>query len=193
VAEAELKYVDEEFLTPDSATGSEPLRIATNSASDNSTFVLSDPSWASSNGDASSVSTIWMRIDAPTKSSRTEETGQIPRWLHYIDKRLDKIARSTPQELDGYVPPTEKTIASARAFVYDNFRSGTPTPSVVPLVQGGIQFIWHKGDWFVEVSISEEGATVWARNPVNGELLKGPLGELSPDLRDLLANLSIFD
>ena len=66
------------------------------------------------------------------------------------------------------------------------FRANTPTPSVVPSEDSGVQFVWHKAGWDLELEIGSDGEYVWARNRVSGETWHGALTSLLPRVSELL-------
>ena len=98
-----------------------------------------------------------------------------------------------PEVLDDpedYPKPPAETIVRARTIAWGYFAELTPTRNVVPSVEGGVDFVWYKGDWHLKIKVGVEGASVWAHNLSTGDLWAGPLDENSDKLRRLLVELA---
>ena len=125
-------------------------------------------------------------------SREVSATGQNVRWLSYVDKRLGALS-NRPEVLDepeDYPKPPAETIVRARTIAWGYFAALTPTPNVVPSVEGGVDFVWYKGDWHLKIKVGVEGVSVWAHNLSTGDLWAGPLDENSEKLRRLLVELA---
>ena len=66
--------------------------------------------------------------------------------------------------------PSAATVAHARRAAAEAFRDTTPTPSVVPTADGGIDFVWHKNGYDVEWCITEVNAEFWAHHRATGKM-----------------------
>lgn len=146
--------------------------------------ILSD----SDNGFA--VSHVQFTPTVALPQSSMETGGKPPRWFAFIERQLNAIANSTSEELDGYPCPPAESIEAARKFAFTYLEGNTPTPSVVPSSEGGIEFIWYKGGWHLEVAVGHGEINVWAHNIKSGALWNGSLDATSEKLRDLLGGLS---
>lgn len=118
--------------------------------------------------------------------------GQNVRWLNYVDKRLKDFSErpEVSDDPEAYQKPPAEAVASARRIAWTYFGAQTPTPNVVPSVQGGVDFVWYKGDWHLKIQVLPEGASIWAHNLSNGKLWAGSLDDNSEELRKLLVELS---
>jgi hypothetical protein len=135
---------------------------------------------------------VQARMEPADARSNDTTSGRNVRWLSYVDKRLEALSNrpAVLDDPDDYPKPPPDTITTARAIAWENFGSGTPTPNVVPAAQGGVDFVWYKGDWHLKISVDTEGAWVWAHNLSTGDLWKGSLGENLERLRKLLVELA---
>lgn len=122
----------------------------------------------------------------------SEPNGKSLRWVNYVDRRLSEFASlpEHPNDPESYPRPFDEALARARRVAWTHFRAETPTPSVVPTRDRGVDFVWYKGGWHLELSVEQEGDLVWAHNLSTGELWEGSLDERSGDLRLLLDGLS---
>jgi hypothetical protein len=117
-----------------------------------------------------------------------------PRWFNYVNRRLNEFVHYPDAVLDNddsYPKPPLSTINDAWLVAYQMFDSRTPTPTVVPAEQGGVEFEWHKHGWDLVISVLEEETSVWARNRSVGENWSGPLSECYGRVRSILADLSL--
>jgi hypothetical protein len=89
---------------------------------------------------------------------------------------------------DGY--PSPFLIELAWYTAHEVLPASAPTPSVVPSEDGGVEFVWHKRNWDIELDVEPGGSSVWARNRETGETWSGVLGGLRERLSDLLVKLS---
>ena len=95
-----------------------------------------------------------------------------PRWFNYLKRRLDYLQNYQVPDAaddDAYPKPPEETIKRAWQVAYKLFDVDTPTPSVVPADEGGVEFAWHKNGWDLVISALPEETLVWARNRSLGE------------------------
>jgi hypothetical protein len=60
----------------------------------------------------------------------------------------------------------------------------------VPGEDESVEFVWHRGDWDLELEVGRNEDYVWARNRTTGETWHGELDELRELFSDLLASLS---
>jgi hypothetical protein len=89
------------------------------------------------------------------------------RWGAYVEQRLGEMERGEGDYTD-LRQPSAAIIASARKLAAETFRDSTPTPSVVPTAEGGIDFVWAKNGYDVEFAVTEAGAEFWARQRSTG-------------------------
>jgi hypothetical protein len=116
-----------------------------------------------------------------------------PRWFNYVKRRLDQLeeaAEPEPDDEDSYPKPPRDTVAMAWETVHNLFNSDTPTPSVVPATEGGVEFEWHKYGWDLVIAILPRGISVWARNRILGENWSSPLSERYERVRTILESLT---
>ena len=96
------------------------------------------------------------------------------RWGAYVAQRLDDLERGEGDYTD-LRQPSAATVAHARQVAAETFRDTTPTPSVVPDADGGIDFVWHKNGYDVEICVTANEADIWARHRVTGDEWASPL------------------
>lgn len=100
--------------------------------------------------------------------------GEIPRWLPYVLRRLNDLASRYGEE-----PTEESVLADPRALERSLHVLGaliddtTPAPSVVPTLHGGVQFVWHRGGWDVEIEVFSSHTVLWGRKRETGEEFEG--------------------
>jgi hypothetical protein len=93
----------------------------------------------------------------------------VSRWGAYVTQRLDELERGEGDYTD-LKRPSAATVAHARKVAAETFRDSTPTPSVVPTADGGIDFVWHKNGYDVEWCITEGEAEFWAHCRATGAM-----------------------
>ena len=91
------------------------------------------------------------------------------RWGAYVSQRLGELERGEG-DYTGLKQPSAATVAFARRMAAETFRDTTPTPSVVPTPDGGIDFVWHKNGYDVEWCITEGEAEFWAHHRPTGQM-----------------------
>ena len=96
------------------------------------------------------------------------------RWGAYVSQRLDEMERGEGDYTE-LRQPSAATVANARRVAAETFRDTTPTPSVVPTADGGIDFVWHKNGYDAEICVTETEADIWARHRVTGAEWSSPL------------------
>ncbi len=82
------------------------------------------------------------------------------RWFSYVERRMRELA-DDEEGIDGYPARDQPVISDAWLNAAQLFGPNTPTPSVVPTVQGGIEFVWHKTGWDLELAVDPGDTTVW--------------------------------
>jgi hypothetical protein len=120
--------------------------------------------------------------------NRIEPTS---RWFSYVERRMKELA-DDEEGIDGYPARDQTVINEAWLNAAQLFGPNTPTPSVVPTVQGGIEFVWHKTGWDLELAVDPDETTVWARNRETGDTWYGALHERRGQLLGLLGYLASF-
>jgi hypothetical protein len=116
-----------------------------------------------------------------------------PRWFNYLYRRLCQLEQYSEVEMDdseNYPKPPVAAIAQAWNVACNLFRIDTPTPSVVPAEEGGVEFAWHKYGWDLVISMLAKETTVWARNKLVGENWSSPLSERFEQVQRILEGLS---
>lgn len=96
------------------------------------------------------------------------------RWGAYVEQRLGEMERGEGDYTE-LRRPSAATVARAREVAAGTFRDSTPTPSVVPTADGGIDFVWHKNGYDVEITVTETEADIWARQRATGDEWASPL------------------
>jgi hypothetical protein len=99
------------------------------------------------------------------------------RWGAYVEQRLGELERGEGDYTD-LRQPSAVTVDNARRVAARVFRDTTPTPSVVPTAEGGIDFVWRKNGYDVELTVTEAGAEFWARERSSGRQWDAPLPEV---------------
>jgi hypothetical protein len=114
-----------------------------------------------------------------------------PRWFRYVTRRLGNLEHY-PESGDeaSYPKPPSQTVEKAWLLVYDLFEGNTPTPSVVPADEGGVEFAWHKSGWDLVISVLAEETSVWARNLAVGVNWSCPLSESLGRVQNILRSLN---
>lgn len=113
-----------------------------------------------------------------------------PRWLPYLQWRLDALVEGLGTAGDEeYVSPDPAALRRALPEVTSLLEDGTSTPSVVPTVDGGVQFAWRKAGWDVEIEVLATTTLAWVRQRSEGPGLAGPVGEMREPLDQALRAL----
>lgn len=148
-------------------------------------------------GELSTGSGFVVRLEnAPDGESLNVRTNNCPdgtpRWFNYVERRLNYLENYTssgPDEEGSYPEPPSETIKETWRIVHNLFDGTTPTPTVVPAEEGGVQLTWHKHGWDLVISVLPEETSVWARNRLVGENWSLPLSEHFEKVRSILQNL----
>lgn len=122
---------------------------------------------------------------APVKVT-VARTASAPRWLSYVVDRLNELDSLAIDPDDELPAPSHDVLSRALDEANRFMAPATPTPSVVPTVDGHVQFVWHKAGWDVEVEVGPEETCVWARDRESGESWSGSLDECKGELVSLL-------
>jgi hypothetical protein len=104
----------------------------------------------------------------------------VTRWGAYVEQRLGEMERGEGDYTE-LRQPTAATVAHARRIAAGTFRDTTPTPSVVPTADGGIDFVWHKNGYDVEITVTETEARIWAHQRETGDTWNSSLPDLDID------------
>jgi hypothetical protein len=130
-------------------------------------------------------------LGVPQESGSNHQPDGTPRWFNYVKRRLDELEQADDvDDEDTYPKPPLETILKAWETGCRLFKSNTPTPSVVPSDEGGIEFAWHKYGWDLVISIVSRGTLVWARNRTLGENWSYPLEERYEKVQGILESLA---
>jgi hypothetical protein len=121
---------------------------------------------------------------------RIPRGSEAPRWLPYVMERLEALHRLVYEPDDEVPTPYPESIQRALPELARFMRTDTPTPTVVPTFDGGVQFVWHKGGWDVEVEVGPKETLVWAQRRDGDESWDGSLDERVDDVRSLMARLT---
>jgi len=119
--------------------------------------------------------------------SRAEET---PRWLPYVMTRLQELMTLAYEPDDEVPAPHPEAIQRALHELIRFMRFDTPTPSVVPTFDGGVQFVWHKGGWDIEVEVGPKETLLWAQRRDGSDSWHGSLDERLEEARVVLTEIA---
>lgn len=122
----------------------------------------------------------------------TVDDDGAPRWLAYVLRRLNELGEDrVTSTADEPQAPTTAALMRALKDVTTLLPPTCPTPSVVPTADRGVQFVWHKNGWDVEVDV-EDTISLWASHAATSRVISGSLAErrteFSKILRDLIAS-----
>jgi hypothetical protein len=134
---------------------------------------------------------IWLQIRVTTDPAAERSTAIIQptaRWLAYVERRMQELAVNE-DDPHGYPARDQHVIQRAWECAAKWFTQSTPAPSVVPTAEGGIEFVWHKCGWDLELAIDPDETWVWARERESGEIWHGSLDERRENLLSLLGHL----
>lgn len=116
--------------------------------------------------------------------------AETPRWLHYVMARLRELQRLIYEPDDETPSPQPEALERALPEIARFMGSDTPTPSVVPTYDGGVQFVWHRGGWDLEVEVGPKETLVWAQRRDGSSSWHGSLDDQLESIRNLLAQLT---
>ena len=110
------------------------------------------------------------------------------RWIEYVAERLSQMEDNRLSDVE----PTLQMGATLQAWyvALRYFPPNTPTPSVVPSENGGVQFVWHKGGWDVEFEVENNEVFIWARSRESKDTWHGSVAEVGARFLDLMQELS---
>jgi hypothetical protein len=127
----------------------------------------------------------------PTVKVRIQHAEETPRWLPYVIVRLRDLQRLLNEPAYEVPTPDPDALERALSELARFMRIDTPTPSVVPTYDGGVQFVWHKGGWDVEVEVGPKETLVWAQRRDGSVSWDGSLNNHIDEVRALLSELTI--
>lgn len=114
-----------------------------------------------------------------------------PTWLGPVLERLDSIL-ALPEDWDGRNArrPNSWHAVEAFGFLQRVMRTGTALPSIVPLVDGGVQVEWHQGGLDVEATFTAgPDRGLYFADLSTGEEFEGPVDVGIGQLRGLMTRL----
>lgn len=124
-----------------------------------------------------SVSTVFTPPSRPP-AARIVVRDEPPRWLPYVIQRLNEMAAQTGVPDDGLLVPNASVLGWALSVLGSLLSDASPSPSVVPTVEGGVQFAWHKAGWDAELEVRAEANIIWVRGPGEPHGQEGSLGDM---------------
>jgi hypothetical protein len=119
----------------------------------------------------------------------------VPLELEWLDATVKGLGStlSLARGWDTYdgAPVSTRSVDRALAFLFAFLEPSSPTPSVVPLSDGGVQVEWHRGGLDIEVTFSpREAPELYVRDLETGNEWDGDATpELIEQVRPLLARL----
>jgi len=128
----------------------------------------------------------------PTVKVLVRHADETPHWLPYVMGRLRQLLQLTYDQDEGVPPPHPESIQRALSELIRFMRVDTPTPSVVPTFDGGVQFVWHKGGWDVEVEVGPKETLLWAQRRDGIASWHGSLDERLDDARSVMAEITVL-
>ena len=90
--------------------------------------------------------------------SVSDEHATPLRWVDYVMRRLDALESTEPQ-----LRPSADALARARTQVFELLDDETRSPSVVPVENDGVMFVWHQAGVDLSITFDNDGSFVWAR------------------------------
>jgi hypothetical protein len=125
-------------------------------------------------------------VPAATTVSRKDA---LPPWFASAVSRIEAIRQLRADDPDEVPLPDPKALmrvwSEADRFMIDE----APTPSILPTEDEGIMFVWHHGEWDLEVEVRAEETVVWGKTQDGGRLLRGSLDGYLPEVRKILEEL----
>lgn len=118
------------------------------------------------------------------------EPSDVPKWIDYLVKRLNELARIDYSWPDELLPPSFELLQGALKEASLFMPTDCPSPSVLPTPEGNVQFVWHKGGRDIEVDFTPTETTVWVRDRTTGTTWDGALGDRKHELFELLEQIS---
>ena len=119
-----------------------------------------------------------------------DQADETPRWLPYVIGRLRELLHFAYDPDEGLPPPHPEAIQRALPELIRFMRVDAPTPSVVPTFEGGVQFVWHKGGWDVEVEVGPNETLVWAQRRDGSASWHGSLDDRVHDARAVMSEIT---
>lgn len=109
------------------------------------------------------------------------------RWRQYVSLRIEQLAEHVGSA--GY--PSLEALNRALSQLDRLLPEAAPTPNVLPSEDGGVDLIWQRHGWDVQIELDEGGEDfVWTRDRKSGEVITGDLDEFRDVVVDLLNSLS---
>lgn len=99
---------------------------------------------------------------------------EVPGWLPYVLRRLNDLAsRYCDEPTEGCLLAHPDALERSLHVLGELLPDTAPAPSVVPTLDGGIQFVWHRGGWDLEIEVLVNRTETWGRNRETGERFAG--------------------
>lgn len=127
----------------------------------------------------------------PTFRVLVHHADETPQWLPYVMGRLRELLQLTFDQDEGAPPLHPEAIQRALLELIRFMRVDTPTPSVVPTFDGGVQFVWHKSGWDVEVEVGPKETLLWAQRRDGAASWHGSLDERVEDARAVMSEITV--
>lgn len=124
--------------------------------------------------------------DSSSMLRNAQVTRSVAPWVDYVSERL----RAIEEDPEPGLPPVE-VINRARSWIMHVLPPAAPSPAVLPSEDGGIDFVWHRAGWNVEIGIERDGTeTVWMWHRDSNDEVFGDLTEHREVVADLIRSLS---
>ena len=125
----------------------------------------------------------------PVRTDTADVVGA-PRWLPYVQARLNEMAEGI-RGIGGEEGISADPAALRRALpeLTSLLDDGTPAPSVVPTVDGGVQFVWHRSGWDIEIEVLATTTLAWVRRRGEGPGTAGSVAQIRDPLGGALRDL----
>jgi hypothetical protein len=104
--------------------------------------------------------------------------------------RLQELLGLAYEPEDETPSPHPEAVQRALPELVRFMRPDTPTPSVVPTFDGGVQFVWHKSGWDIEVEVGPKETLLWAQRRDGSASWHGSLDEHIDEMRSLLGDIA---
>ncbi len=121
-----------------------------------------------------------------------ENSESLPVWFGPTHVTITELLQLTPN-WDGYGAAEVRQEVAAKALetLWNLLDNGSPTPSIVPLNDGGIQVEWHRHGRSLELEFPASGAaSFYYYEDATDDESEGLLANSIAELRARLANLA---